>query len=322
LTLVNTKFEGWIEKAYVNYVGETVRKGQVLFEIYSPQLVTTQQEYLSARTYVDKLVGRADADAVARARSLLNATRERLHYWDIPDDQIDQLQNTGKVTRTLKVVSPVAGVVISKIGDSLEGMKLTPGMNVYRIADLSTIWAGVEIYEDQIRYMQPGRQADITVDAFPNRHWNGRVIYLDPSVSPQTRTLKVYVEIPNPGRELRPQMYANVEVHVPVVSDAVKVPEEAVLHSGERSVVIVEKAKGLFEPREVELGALGDGYREIRKGVRAGETVVTSSQFLIDSESNLKEAIQTMLAEREATAEQKPPPASSTGSQKAPEHQH
>jgi RND family efflux transporter MFP subunit len=322
LTLVNTKFEGWIEKAYVNYVGETVRKGQVLFEIYSPQLVTTQQEYLSARAYVDKLTGRADADAVARARSLLNATRERLHYWDIPDDQIDQLQSSGKVTRTLKVVSPVAGVVISKIGDSLEGMKLTPGMNVYRIADLSTIWAGVEIYEDQIRYMQPGRQADITVDAFPNRHWSGRVIYLDPSVNPQTRTLKVYVEIENSGGELRPQMYANVEVHVPVVSDAVKVPEEAVLHSGERSVVIVEKANGLFDPREVELGALGDGYREIRKGVRAGETVVTSSQFLIDSESNLKEAIQTMLAEREAAAGQKPTPASSTGSQKAPEHQH
>ena len=322
LTLVNTKFEGWIEKAYVNYVGETVQKGQVLFEIYSPQLVTTQQEYLSARAYVDKLTGRADADAVARARSLLNATRERLHYWDIPDNQIDQLQNSGKVTRTLKVVSPVAGVVISKIGDSLEGMKLSPGMNVYRIADLSTIWAGVEIYEDQIRYMQPGRQADITVDAFPNRHWNGRVIYLDPSVNPQTRTLKVYVEVANPGGELRPQMYANVEVHVPVVSDAVKVPEEAVLHSGERSVVIVEKAKGLFDPREVELGALGDGYREIRKGVRAGETVVTSSQFLIDSESNLKEAIQTMLTEREAAAGQKPTPASSTGSQKAPEHQH
>jgi membrane fusion protein, copper/silver efflux system len=322
LTLVNTKFDGWIEKAYVNYVGETVQKGQALFEIYSPQLVTTQQDYLSARAYVDKLTGKADADAVARARSLLNATRERLHYWDIPDDQIDQLQSTGKVTRTLKVVSPVAGVVISKMSDSLEGMKLTPGMNVYRIADLSTIWAGVEIYEDQIRYMQPGRQADITVDAFPNRHWNGRVIYLDPSVNPQTRTLKVYVEVENSGRELRPQMYANVEVHVPVVSDAVKVPEEAVLHSGERSVVIVEKAKGLFEPREVELGALGDGYREIRKGVRAGETVVTSSQFLIDSESNLKQAIQTMLSEREAGAGQKPMPASSTGSQKAPEHQH
>lgn len=298
LALINTKFEGWIEKAYVNYVGEPVKRGQVLFEIYSPQLVTTQQDFLSAVAYVDKLSGRADPGAVERARSLLNATAERLHYWDIGDDQIAQLRNTGQITRTLKIVSPVSGVVAAKMSDSLEGMKLAPGMNVFKIADLSTIWAQVEVYEDQIRYMQLGRQADITVDVFPNRHWSGKVIYLDPAVSQQTRTLKAYVEIANQDEKLRPQMYANVEVRVPVVSGAVKVPEEAVLHSGEHSVVIVEKAKGLFEPREVELGALGDGYREIRKGVRAGETVVTSSQFLIDSESNLKEAIQTMLAER------------------------
>ena len=320
LALINTKFEGWIEKAYVNYVGEPVKKGQVLFEIYSPQLVTTQQDFLSALEYVDKLAGRADPGAVERARSLLNATAERLHYWDIGDDQIAQLRTTGKITRTLKIVSPVSGVVAAKMSDSLEGMKLGAGMNVFKIADLSTIWAQVEVYEDQIRYMQPGRQADITVDVFPNRRWSGKVIYLDPTVSQQTRTLKAYVEIANQDEKLRPQMYANVEVRVPVVSGAVKVPEEAVLHSGERSVVIVEKAKGIFEPREVELGALGDGYREIRKGVRAGETVVTSSQFLIDSESNLKAAIQRMLAERKAAAGQKPMPASpADGSQRMPQ---
>ena len=323
LAFINTKFEGWIEKAYVNYVGEPVNKGQVLFEIYSPQLVTTQQDYLSALEYVQKLSGRADPDAVARARSLLDATRERLHYWDITEGQIDELQRAGKSTRTLKVVSPVAGVVVAKMSDSLEGMKLGAGMNVYKVADLSTIWASVEVYEDQLRYIQPGRVADITVDAFPNRHWSGKVIYLDPTVNQQTRTLTAYVQIPNQDLKLRPQMYANVEVRVPVVSGAVKVPEEAVLHSGERSVVIVEKAKGLFEPRGVELGALGDGFREIRKGVRAGETVVTSSQFLIDSESNLKEAIQTMLAERTAAAGQTPMPAMpSNGAKKMPDHQH
>lgn len=302
LALINTKFEGWIEKAYVNYIGEPVQKGQVLFEIYSPQLVTTQQEYLSAIQYVDKLAGRADPAAVERARSLLNATAERLHYWDITDDQIAQLRRTGKITRTLKVVSPVSGVVAAKMSDSLEGMRLAPGMSVFKIADLSTIWAQVEVYEDQIRYLQPGRRAEITVDAFPNRRWTGKVSYVDPTVNQQTRTLKAFVEIPNSDQRLRPQMYANVEVRVPSVSGVVRIPEEAVLHSGERSVVIVEKAKGLFEPRDVELGALGDGYREIRKGVRAGETVVTSSQFLIDSESNLNEAIQKMLAERTAAA--------------------
>ena len=323
LAFINTKFEGWIEKASVNYIGEPVTKGQVLFEIYSPQLVTTEQDYLSALQYVQKLAGRADPDAVARARSLLDATRERLRYWDIADSQIDELQRAGKITRTLKVVSPVTGIVVTKMSDSLEGVKLAAGMNVYKVADLSTIWASVEVYEDQIRYMQPGRLADITVDAFPNRHWSGKVIYLDPTVNQQTRTLNAFVQIPNQDEKLRPQMYANVEVHVPVVSDIVKVPEEAVLHSGESSVVIVEKAKGLFEPRTVELGALGDGYREIRKGVRAGEMVVTSSQFLIDSESNLKEAIQTMLAERTAAAGQKPTSAGPVdGGKKMPERQH
>lgn len=323
LAFINTKFEGWIEKVYVNYVGEPVTKGQALFEIYSPQLVTTQQEYLSALEYVQKLSGRADADAVARARSLLDATRERLSYWDITGGQIDELQRSGKITRTLKAVSPVSGIVVSKMSDSLEGVKVAAGMNVYKIADLSTIWASVEVYEDQLRYMQPGRLADITVDAFPNRHWSGKVIYLDPTVNQQTRTLNAFVQIPNQDEKLRPQMYANVEVHVPVVEGAVKVPEEAVLHSGERSVVIVEKTKGLFEPRKVELGALGDGYREIRKGVRAGETVVTSSQFLIDSESNLKEAIQTMLAERTAAAGAKPMPAGPMdGAKKMQQHQH
>ena len=323
LSSINTKFDGWIEKAYVNYVGEPVRQGQVLFEIYSPQLVTTQQEYLSALEYVQKLSGRAEPDAVARARSLLDATRERLRYWDISEAQIDELRRAGSITRTLKVVSPVSGVVVSKMSDSLEGVKVAAGMNVYKIADLSTIWAAVEVYEDQIRYMQPGRQTDITVDAFPNRHWSGKVIYLDPSVNQQSRTLNAFVQISNQDEKLRPQMYANVEVHVPVVSGAVKVPEEAVLHSGERSVVIVEKSKGLFEPRAVELGALGDGYREIRKGVRAGETVVTSSQFLIDSESNLKEAIQRMLSERAGAAGQKPMPAGPAGGpMKMPESQH
>jgi RND family efflux transporter MFP subunit len=188
-------------------------------------------------------------------------------------------------------------------------MKLAPGMNVYKIADLSTIWAAIEVYEDRIRYVQIGREASIALDAFPNRRWAGKVIYIDPNVNQQTRTLKAFVQIPNPDGILRPQMYANVEIRVPVVSASVKIPEEAVLHSGERSVVIVEIAKGLFQARNVELGALGDGYREILKGVQPGETVVTSSQFLIDSESNLKEAVRKMLAERTQSAGENPAPA-------------
>ena len=303
---VNTKFEGWIEKAYVNYIGEPVKKGQVLFEIYSPQLVTTQQEYLAALDYVSRLeTSNAEPEAIERAHSLLEAARERLRYWDITQDQIDELRTTRKLRRTLKILSPVSGVVVAKMDRSLEGMKLTPGMNVYKIADLSTVWAEIEIYEYQLAHVRLGQRASITVDAFPGRRWTGKIIYLDPELNQKTRTLKAFVEIPNPGLRLRPEMYANIEIRTPAVSGAVKVPEEAIIHTGERAVVIVQKdrEKGVFEPREVKLGVTGGGYTEVREGLRPGEIVVTSSQFLIDSESNLKEAIQKMLAARSGGGE-------------------
>jgi Cu(I)/Ag(I) efflux system membrane fusion protein len=305
---VNTKFEGWIEKAYVNYIGESVKRGDVLFEVYSPPLMTTQQEYLATLDYVEKLSSKGDEEAVARAKSLLAATRERLRYWDITDDQIDELQRRKTPARTLKIISPASGVVIEKMGDSLEGMKLTPGMNVFKIADLSNVWAGIEVFEHQIQYLKLGQKADITLDAFPGRHWTGKIIYLDPTLNQKTRTLSAYVEIENPNRELRPEMYAKVEIHVPAVSGVVKVPNEAVLHSGERNVVVVEKDKGFFEPREVTLGAEGEGYSQVIKGLRKGEKIVLSSQFLIDSESNLKEAISKMLAERNKESEKPPTP--------------
>jgi RND family efflux transporter MFP subunit len=312
---VNTKFAGWIEKANVNYIGEHVKRGDVLFEIYSPELVTTQQEYLAALDYVRKLSSNGDKGAVARAKSLLDATRERLRYWDITDSQIEELKNRKTPMRALEILSPVSGIVIEKMGDSLEGMKLTPGMNVFKIADLSNIWAGIDVFEQQIQYLKLGQKADITLDAFPGRHWTGNIIYLDPAVNQKTRTLTAYVEIVNPGRELRPEMYANVEIRVPVVSNAVKIPSEAILHTGERDVVVVEKGDGLFEPREVTLGAEGEGYSQVTKGLREGETVVTSSQFLIDSESNLKEAISKMLAARKSEPEK-------TGEMPNPEKAH
>jgi Cu(I)/Ag(I) efflux system membrane fusion protein len=302
---VNTKFAGWIEKASVNYIGEQVKRGDVLFEIYSPELVTTQQEYLAALDYVGKLSSKGDEEAIARAKSLLNATRERLHYWDITDDQIEELKSRKTLMRTLKILSPVSGIVIEKMGDSLEGMKLTPGMNVFKIADLSNVWAGIDVFEYQIQYLKLGQKADITLDAFPGRHWKGKIIYLDPTLNQKTRTLTAYVEIENPSRELRPEMYANVEIRVPAVSNAVKIPSEAILHTGERDVVVVDKGDGFFEPRDVTLGAEGEGYSQVTKGLREGETVVVSSQFLIDSESNLKEAISKMLEARKSKPEKK-----------------
>jgi len=307
---VNTKFEGWIEKAYVNYIGEPVKKNQLLFEIYSPQLVTTQQEYLAALDYVSRLERNgAQPDAVDRARSLLEAARERLRYWDITANQIEQLRRTRKPSRTLKLYSPVSGIVVSKMDRAIEGMQLTPGMNVFRIADLSTVWAEIQIYEYQLQHVRLGQRARITVDAFPGRRWSGKIIYLDPALDRKTRTLKAFVEIPNPSLRLRPEMYANVEIRPPAVAGAVKIPEEAIIHTGERNIVIVEKDKGVFEPREVKLGITGDGFTEVRQGLRPGEVVVTSSQFLIDSESNLKEAVQKILAARSAKSEPAAAPA-------------
>jgi RND family efflux transporter MFP subunit len=303
IVAVNTKIEGWIEKAKVNYLGEPVRHGEVLFEIYSPQLVTTQQEYLAAIDYEGKLSSGGDFEAFERAKSLLAATEDRLRYWDIDSEQITELKNSRKITRTVKVRSPISGVVIAKMADSLEGMKLTPGMNVYKIADLSTVWAEIEVFEYQIQYLRLGQMAKITLDAFPGRSWKGRIIYLEPAVNQKTRTLKADVEIANPDLELRPGMYANVKIRLTSLSSVVKIPEEAILHSGERNIVIVELHKGLFEPREVELGVSGAGYQEVRHGLSPGEVVVTSSQFLIDSESNLKEAIQKILVGRKGDSD-------------------
>ena len=308
---VNTKFEGWIEKARVNYIGETVRGGQVLFEVYSPQLVTTQQEYLAALDYLERLSSGGHPDAVERARALVEAARQRLRYWDITDEQITQLSQSGKARRTLQIVSPASGIVVEKMSESLVGMKLAPGINVYKIADLSTVWANIEVFESQIQYLRLGRRARIRVEAFPTRPWAGRIIYIAPSMNPETRTLRASIEIPNPDWKLRPGMYADVKLEVPTVSTAIRVPEEAILHSGERSVVIVQKGKGVFEPREVELGPAGGGYQMVRRGLQPGEAVVTSSQFLIDSESNLREAISKILGDEGGEAAEPGPTRSS-----------
>ena len=310
IALVNPKFEGWIEKSTVNYIGEPVQKGEVLYEVYSPDLVTTQQEYLAALHYLERLSSGGHPDAIARARSLLEAAHERLRYWDITDDQIQELGASRKTSRTLKMISPVSGVLVEKMGNTLEGMRVTPGMNLYKIADLSSVWAEIEVFEYQIQFLALDQTAHITVDAFPGRQWEGKIIYIDPTVNAQTRTLKAHVEIPNADGKLRPGMYANIAIRVPAVSGAVKVPEEAILRTGERSVVIVAKGQGVFEPREVHLGAMGGGYREVRHGLSADEIVVISSQFLIDSESSMKEAINKMLgAEMETAEPEAEPPA-------------
>ena len=304
---INTKFEGWIEAAHVNNPGQAVNQGDLLFEIYSPQLLTTQQEYLAALQFLERLRGQAKPTAVQRARALVEAARQRLLFQDVTEDQISRLKTQGKPFRRLKIASPVSGLVVEQAAESLQGMKVSPGMNLYRVADPSTVWAQVEVFQHEMRHLRIGQRVRVSLDAFPERRWQGTVVSLNPELDPRTRTLGAQVEIPNRDGHLHPEMVAEVELEIPGPVRALKVPEEAVLHSGERSVVVVQKETNLFEPREVELGAAGGGFQEIRRGLKAGERVVTSSQFLIDSESNLREAINKIAVRARVSTEERHP---------------
>ena len=288
---VTTKYDGWIEKVYVNYVGETVRAGQRLFEIYSPQLVTTQKEYLQAIDYAKRLADNKYPDTAARARSLVDSARQRLKYWDIADSQIAELERTREPRRTLAVVASVNGVVVEKMDQALEGMFVKAGMNLYKVANLSTVWAEAEVFEDQAPWLKVGQQVRLESPYEPNRSYLGRVRFVYPFMSEKTRTLRVSIELPNPGLHLRAGMYTNVTLEVPAARQALVVPAEAVIRSGRRDVVVVSLGEGRFQVREVELGVSGDGVLAVTRGLSEGEQVVVSAQFLIDSESNLREAI-------------------------------
>jgi Cu(I)/Ag(I) efflux system membrane fusion protein len=303
---VTTKYPGWVEHVYVNYVGEPVHEGQPLFEIYSPELVQTEQDLLSAIEFA-KRMDAAPAEARDRSRDLVEAARKRLAYWDISPAQIEDFERTGKVFRTLTVNAPSAGVVMLRI-PGLEGMAVRPGMEVYHIADLSTLWLSVEAFEDQIAWLKIGSQAEVSLSYFPGETFTGRVRYIEPQVSEKTRTVPLKLEVPNPAGRLRAGMYATVRFRPVVARGAVLVPTLAILRTGERNLVVVAEGKGRFAPRDVELGAEGDARVAVTRGVAAGERVVTSAQFLIDSESNLREAVQKLLAARKAAAPTSPPP--------------
>jgi RND family efflux transporter MFP subunit len=291
---VTTKFPGFIEKTYVNYIGQPVRKGEPLFEIYAPELVQTEQELLSALRYTTSL-GAAPEETRQRAEALLEAARLRLSYWDISDEQVRRLEETGEVFRTLRVTAPAGGVVMKRM-PGLEGMAVRPGMELLHIADLSDLWLTVEIFEDQLPWLDVGSTATITMTYFPGETFHGRVRYIEPEVAQKTRTIQLTLEVPNRGSRLRVGMYATVIFKPVAAKDAIAVPSQAVLRTGERNVVIVALGDGRFAPREVRLGPQGDGFVQVLEGLSDGDEIVTSAQFLIDSESNLREAIQKMIA--------------------------
>jgi multidrug efflux pump subunit AcrA (membrane-fusion protein) len=283
---VHTRVEGWIERLYFDYTGQEVKKGDVLLEIYSPQLVAAQEEYLLARKYAAQITG------VGR-ESLLDLSRRRLEVWDVPAHQIKEIEEKGKIMRTLHIHSHSNGIVIMK---SVEhGMFVKPGMMLYTIADISRVWVYVDVYEYELPWIRLGQEAEMTLASYPGRTFRGKVSFVYPYMDKKSRTNKVRLEFDNPGLDLKPNMYANVNLKSVVSKKAVAVPTEAVILSGERSIVLLSRGDGKFAPREVVLGAEAEGFYEIKEGLTGGEAVVTSAHFLIDSESRLKEAISKML---------------------------
>ena len=288
---VHSKIDGWVEKLYVNYTGKLVKKGQPLFTLYSPDLVATQQEYLLALKARERLANSSILEVRSGAVSLVQASKSRLSLWDISDDQIHEMEKTGEFKKALTLYSPYSGFVIKK--DINEGMKVMPDKELYTIADLSNVWVNVDIYEYDIPLIKVGQSASLNLSYDPGQVFTGKVSYIYPYLDEKTRTLKVRLEFPNPDFKLKPDMYVNAEIKV----DAGKhlaVPEDAVLNSGIRKVVFVDKGSGHFESKEVKLGAKMGGYYQVLSGLNEGEKVASSSAFLLDSESRLSEAMGAM----------------------------
>ena len=294
LFIINTKFEGWIDKLYVNATGETVRRGQPLMEIYAPELVVAEREYLLAWRALQDMAG-AGSDIRKSASQLAEAALQRLSNWDISADQVRRLQRAGTVTRTLTLRAPADGTVMEKM--AVEGMHFAAGDPLYRIADLSSVWLTAEVFEQDIGMLHRGQDATIAVNAYPGTEFAGKVDFIYPTVSQETRTGKVRIAVPNTDGRLKTGMYANVAVNTAVGDGPVlAVPDSAVIDSGTRQAVLIERGEGTFEPREVKLGGHADGFYEVRQGLAGGERVVVSANFLIDAESNLRAALKTFIS--------------------------
>ena len=286
LSEVTTKFKGWIEKLYVDSTGKQVHKGEPLFEIYSPDLYTAQNEYVLAAT---------------RGTGLKESALTKLKNWDVSAEQLAELEKSGQPKKTLSVSAPRDGVVVEKM--AVEGQMVEAGMKLYRVADLSTLWVQSQVYEQDLGFIKLGQEAVVSLSYLPDRKFRGRVTYIYPTVDEKTRTAKVRMEFHNPGFFLKPGMFATVQIESELEAEAVLVPDMAVLRSGEKNTVFVALDGGKFEPRTVTIGARSENNAyQVLSGLKVGERVVTSGQFMLDSESQLREAIQKMLKPQAAPA--------------------
>src|SRR5438105_13866979 len=298
---VTTKFKGWIEKLYVNATGQLVMRGDPLFEIYSPELYGAQREYLLARDQIRRAPG---------PDSLKNSALTKLKFYDISDEQIAELERSGEPTKTLRILAPQDGFVIDKL--VVGGQMVEAGMKTYRLADLGLVWVQAQVYEQDLDYIKLGQEVTVTLSYLADREFRGRVTYIYPNVDEKTRTARVRMEFHNPGYFLKPGMFATVQVVSEVQPSVLLAPDMAILRSGEKNTAFVALEAGKFEPRTVTLGlqAENDMY-QVLGGLKEGERIVTSGQFMLDSESQLREAIQKMAGVSER-AERQSVEASST----------
>lgn len=304
---VHTKYEAYVEHLYVDFTGKYVKQGDPLLALHSPELVATQQEYLLAYRAQGRLEVTGLPSVARGGADLLEAARQRLLFWDIAPEDIERLRVTGQVQRTLDLHADRSGYVVAKT--AFHGMRVTPSDTLFDIADLSRLWVLADVYESDMPSVRLGMQAELKVPYLPTETWRGPVTYVDPMVDEKTRTIKVRVEVDNAGELLKPGMFADVFLK-PDLGEGLLLPESAVIDAGDRKLVFLDRGEGRFEPREVQLGAkLPNGF-QVLSGVAAGDLVVTSANFLLDSESSLKAAIAGMT------------PSPVAPSAKPPEHRH
>jgi Cu(I)/Ag(I) efflux system membrane fusion protein len=291
LATISPKIGGWIEELYVDFTGAPVKKGAPLLTLYSPELVSTQEEYVAALAARRQLAASPYPEVARSGDTLVDSARRRLKLWDISEAQIRALEETREVSRTMTLYSPYAGVVLEKT--AFRGMRVEPGMALYRLADLSVVWVIADVYEYELPFIRLGQSATVEFTNLPSERFTGKATYVYPSLDPRTRTARVRLEIPNRGGKLKPEMYAEVVVQIDL-GTRLAVPESAVIDTGIRQIAILDRGQGYFQPREIKIGARVNGFVEVLAGLAPGDRVVTSANFLIDSESKLKEAVGEM----------------------------
>jgi Cu(I)/Ag(I) efflux system membrane fusion protein/cobalt-zinc-cadmium efflux system membrane fusion protein len=291
---ISPKSSGWIEKIHVDFTGKFVEKGQPLFEIYSPELLTAQEEYMVAYRNLRRTPGMGNQELLASAR-------RRLKYFDVAESEIQDIETSGQIKKTITIRSPFSGIVTHKMAE--EGSYIKAGTTIYRIADLSRVWVEAHIYEYELPWISEGQPAEMTLPYLPGQMFTGKVFYVYPYLQPKTRDIIIRLEFENPDLLLKPEMYADIRLKVTEKEEGLIIPSEAVIRSGERNLVFVTRDSNKFTPRDVTLGlALDDRKVQILTGLAPGETVVTSGQFLLDSESKLKEAVQKMMEAKKEKA--------------------